>query len=51
MSGNLAKKRDFEIAKNFNTLLIVDEAHSSGVIGDNLLGIFDYYNIKIEKII
>ena len=49
MSGNLAKKEIFEIAKNFNTLLIVDEAHSSGVIGDNLLGIFDYYNIKIEK--
>ena len=49
MSGNLAKKEIFEIARNFNTLLIVDEAHSSGVIGDNLLGIFDYYNIKIEK--
>ena len=49
MSGNLAKKEIFEIAKKNNALLIVDEAHSSGVIGPNLLGIFDYYNIKIEK--
>ena len=49
MSGNLAKKEIFELAKKYDSLLIVDEAHSSGVIGENLLGIFDYYNIKIEK--
>ena len=49
MSGNLAKKEIFDLSKKYNTLLIVDEAHSSGVIGENLLGIFDYYNIKIEK--
>jgi len=29
--------------------LIVDEAHSSGVLGKNLLGIFEYYNIKIKS--
>lgn len=46
MSGSLAKKEIFDIAKKYEALLIVDEAHSSGVIGDNLLGIFDYYNIK-----
>ncbi len=46
MSGNLASFEIFEIAKKTNALLIVDEAHSSGVIGDNLLGIFDYYDIK-----
>ena len=49
MNGNLAKKEIFEIANKYNALLIVDEAHSSGVIGENLLGIFDYYNIKIEQ--
>jgi 8-amino-7-oxononanoate synthase len=49
MSGNLAKKEIFEIANKYNAILVVDEAHSSGVIGDNLLGIFDFYNIKIEK--
>ena len=49
MSGNIAKKEIFDLSKKYNTLLIVDEAHSSGVIGENLLGIFDYYNIKIEN--
>lgn len=46
MGGDLAPKEIFEIATHYEALLIVDEAHSSGVIGDNLLGIFDYYNIK-----
>ena len=38
MSGNIAKK-EILIYQKYNTLLIVDEAHSSGVIGENLLGI------------
>ncbi|PLY08612.1 MAG: 8-amino-7-oxononanoate synthase [Arcobacter sp.] len=49
MSGNIAHKEFFDIANKYDALLIVDEAHSSGVIGDNLLGIFDYYNIKPQK--
>lgn len=49
MSGDLANKEIFDLANSFNALLIVDEAHSSGTIGKNLLGIFDYYNLKIEK--
>lgn len=48
MSGNLAKKEIFLLALKYNAILIVDEAHSSGVVGENLLGIFDYYNLKIE---
>ena len=48
MSGDIAKKEIFEIANKHNCLIIVDEAHSSGTIGKNLLGIFDYYNLKIE---
>lgn len=46
MQGDLAPKEIFEFADEKNALLIVDEAHSSGVLGDNLLGIFDYYKIK-----
>lgn len=46
MGGDLAPKEIFELATKHDALLIVDEAHSSGVIGENLLGIFDYYNIK-----
>ena len=46
MEGDLASKEIFEFADKEDALLIVDEAHSSGVLGDNLLGIFDFYNIK-----
>ena len=46
MGADLAPKEIFDIADTFNALLIVDEAHSSGVLGENLLGIFDYYKIK-----
>jgi len=49
MDGDLCDKAVFAIDKEFeNTLLIVDEAHSSGVVGKNLMGVFDLYNIKIE---
>lgn len=45
MSGELCKKEIFEIADQYKALLIVDEAHSSGVVGTKLLGIFELYNI------
>ena len=46
MSGNIAKKEFAQIAIDYNAILIVDEAHSAGTIGDNLLGYFDYYHIR-----
>ena len=46
MGGDLAPIEIFQIADEKKAILIVDEAHSFGVIGDNLLGIFDYYKIK-----
>ncbi|SFV61235.1 8-amino-7-oxononanoate synthase [hydrothermal vent metagenome] len=49
MSGKLCRREIFELADSYEALLIVDEAHSSGVIGDNLLGIFEYYNIKPQS--
>jgi len=45
MSGGLCEREIFEIADEHEALMIVDEAHSSGVIGEHLLGIFEYYNI------
>ena len=45
MGGDLAPIEIFHLANEEKAILIVDEAHSSGVIGDNLLGIFDYYKI------
>ncbi len=46
MSGDLLDSAIFE-AVDEETILIVDEAHSSGVVGPNLLGVFDLYQIPI----
>ena len=47
MSGNLLKKEIFDVVKRYeNTLLIVDEAHSSGVVGEKLLGVFELFGIE-----
>ncbi|RAX54763.1 8-amino-7-oxononanoate synthase [Helicobacter sp. 16-1353] len=45
MSGDIASDRFADIALSNNAILIVDEAHSSGTLGENLLGYFDYYKI------
>ena len=47
MSGDIAPKGFAQIAQKYNAILIVDEAHSSGTLGQNLLGYFDYHRIKI----
>ena len=49
MSGDIAHKEFNEIALKNNAILLVDEAHSSGVIGENLLGWFDHHNIKPQQ--
>ncbi len=49
MSGDLLDKEVFEIVKRYeNTLLIVDEAHSSGVVGESLVGVFELFGITPE---
>ena len=45
MDGDLCKREVFEIADSANALIIVDEAHSSGIVGEKLMGVFDYYGI------
>ena len=45
MSGALCDRQIFDLADEYEALLIVDEAHSSGVVGKNLLGIFELYDI------
>jgi len=46
MGGDLAERGFFDLAEETGAMLLVDEAHSSGVIGPNLLGIFDHYGIE-----
>ena len=48
MSGDLCKKEIFDIAEEYHAILIVDEAHSAGVLGKNLLGIFEHYKIPVR---
>lgn len=49
MYGDIAPKQINDIALKYDAILIVDEAHSSGVIGNNLLGWYDYWDIKKTK--
>jgi len=48
MDGDLVKKEVFELCDRYDALLIVDEAHSSGVVGRNLMGVYDLYDIKVK---
>ena len=49
MGGDLCAKEIFYLANEVEALLIVDEAHSAGVLGENLLGIFEHYGIGIHE--
>ena len=47
MAGDLCEKAIFTLAEECKALMIVDEAHSAGVLGKHLLGIFEYHDITI----
>jgi len=47
MEGDIVPKEVFELCAFYDAILIVDEAHSSGVLGKNLLGVYDHYDIEI----
>jgi len=48
MDGDLVPREIIELADQYNALLILDEAHSSGVIGENLMGILDHYHMEVK---
>lgn len=48
MDGDMVPREVFDLACEYDALLIVDEAHSSGVVGANLCGVYDHYGIAIE---
>jgi len=45
MGGDRVAREIFDVVEEEEALLIVDEAHSSGVLGEHLLGIFEHYGI------
>lgn len=50
INGNLLNKEIFNVVDKYeNTLLIVDESHSAGVLGEKLTGVFDFYNIEVKS--
>ncbi len=48
MDGDLVDAEVFSICESADAILIVDEAHSSGVVGDSLMGVFDLYGVEIK---
>lgn len=46
MLGDILNRDIIDIANKYNAILVVDEAHSVGVIGENLLGVFDHYDLE-----
>ncbi|MCL2277183.1 MAG: aminotransferase class I/II-fold pyridoxal phosphate-dependent enzyme [Treponema sp.] len=51
MDGDIAPVPEFvKLKKEFGLFLMVDEAHSSGVIGKNGGGVDDYFNLKSDDI-
>lgn len=46
MGGDCVTREIIELAIAHNAVLVLDEAHSSGVIGENLMGILDHYSIE-----
>ncbi len=49
MQGDLLNREIIDIANHYGAILIVDEAHSSGVVGARLMGIFDLYGITVAS--
>lgn len=48
MDGDIVDSAVFELCDTYDAILIMDEAHSSGVLGEHLMGVYDYYNISIK---
>jgi len=45
MGGDVLSRAVLEVCERYDVLMILDEAHSSGVIGEHLMGILDFYEI------
>jgi 8-amino-7-oxononanoate synthase len=48
MDGDIVDSAVFELCDKHDAILIMDEAHSSGVLGEHLMGVYEYYNISIK---
>lgn len=49
MSGERVTKEVIETIKEFDAYMVLDEAHSVGVVGDDLSGVLSFYGIAFEE--
>jgi len=49
MDADMLEREIIEVADRYEALLILDEVHSSGVIGKKLMGILDYYELPVKS--
>ena len=49
MDADVLNKEIIDLADEYEAILILDEAHSSGVIGENLMGILDHYKLTVKE--
>lgn len=51
MSGNITNLPDIvKLSKKYNAIIMLDDAHAFGIIGENGLGTIEYYNLKSSDI-
>ncbi|MFA4935638.1 MAG: 8-amino-7-oxononanoate synthase [Candidatus Methanoperedens sp.] len=49
MDGDIAPLREIvELAKDFDAMVMVDDAHATGVLGKHCRGTADYFNIEVD---
>lgn len=48
MDADLLNRDIISLADRYEALLVLDEAHSSGVIGEHLMGILDFYALEVK---
>ena len=52
MNGDIATLKEIaSLAENYNALLMIDDAHGTGVLGKNGRGGLEHFGIKVKKII
>lgn len=49
MDADLLDVDIIHLANKYEAILILDEAHSSGIIGKNLMGILDHYELPVKE--
>ena len=47
MDGDMLDRRIIDLAAHYDAYLIIDEAHSSGIVGSRLMGVLDHFGAAV----